>query len=92
MPAVCVTIPHLILSFSNLQGVDEDDDGHISFREFLLIFRKSAAGELSADSGLSVLAKEVEVNVEEVGVGGAKDFFEAKVRGDFALSYLGKCV
>ncbi len=59
--------------------MDEDDDGHISFREFLLIFRKAAAGELSEDSGLSVLARQVEVNVDEVGVGGAKDFFEAKV-------------
>jgi len=41
------------------QEVDEDDDGHISFREFLLIFRKAAAGELKEDSGLSVLAKQV---------------------------------
>ena len=62
------------------QEVDEDHDGHICFREFLLIFRKAAAGELSEDSGLSVLAKQCEINVEEVGVGGAKDFFEAKVR------------
>lgn len=61
------------------QEVDEDEDGHISFREFLLIFRKAAAGELNADSGLSVLAKQCEVDVDEVGVGGAKDFFEAKI-------------
>jgi len=59
--------------------VDEDNDGHISFREFLLIFRKAAAGELSEDSGLAALAAQVEVDVEEVGVGGAKDFFEAKI-------------
>ena len=45
----------------------------------MLIFRKAAAGELKADSGLGMLAKQCEVNVEEVGVGGAKDFFEAKV-------------
>lgn len=31
-------------------------------------------------SGLSELAKLVEVNVDEVGVGGAKQFFEAKVQ------------
>lgn len=62
-----------------IKEVDEDSDGHISFREFLLIFRKAAAGELASDSGLSVLAKQCEVNVDEVGVGGAKDFFEAKV-------------
>ena len=45
----------------------------------MLIFRKAAAGELKADSGLGMLAKQCEINVEEVGVGGAKDFFEAKV-------------
>ena len=59
--------------------MDEDFDGHISFREFLLIFRKAAAGELKEDSGLSFLAKQCEIDVDEVGVGGAKDFFEAKV-------------
>jgi len=64
---------------SMIQEVDEDGDGAISFREFLLIFRKAAAGELKEDSGLSVLAKQCEVNVEEVGVGGAKNFFEAKI-------------
>merc|ERR1711971_1457227 len=62
-----------------IKEVDEDDDGAICFREFLLIFRKSATGELKADSGLGMLAKQCEINVEEVGVGGAKDFFEAKI-------------
>lgn len=47
--------------------------------QFLLIYRKAKAGELAEDSGLSSLAKLTEINVEEVGVGGAKDFFEAKV-------------
>lgn len=64
---------------SMIQEVDEDGDGAISFREFLLIFRKAAAGELKEDSGLSVLAKQCEVDVDEVGVGGAKNFFEAKI-------------
>lgn len=59
--------------------VDEDQDGKISFREFLLIFRKAMAGELPADSGLDQLARLTEINVEEVGVGGAKNFFEAKI-------------
>lgn len=62
-----------------IKEVDEDGDGAISFREFMLIFRKAAAGELQEDSGLSLLAKQCEINVEEVGVGGAKDFFEAKI-------------
>ncbi|KAK2547920.1 EF-hand domain-containing protein D2 [Acropora cervicornis] len=60
--------------------IDEDNDGKVSFREFLLIFRKAAAGELDEDSGLSQLAKLAEVDVEEVGVGGAAKFFEAKVK------------
>ena len=62
---------------SMIKEVDENEDGAISFREFLLIFRKSAAGELDQDSGLEQLASEI--HVEEVGVGGAKNFFEAKV-------------
>lgn len=48
--------------------------------QFLLIFRKAAAGELLEDSGLSALARLAEVNVDEVGVGGAAKFFEAKVK------------
>lgn len=59
--------------------VDEDQDGKISFREFLLIFRKAQAGELHEDSGLSHLARLTEINVDEVGVNGAKNFFEAKI-------------
>merc|ERR1712002_1435242 len=53
--------------------------GMISFCEFMLIFRKFAAAELKEDSGLGMLANQCEINVEEVGVGGAKDFFEAKI-------------
>jgi hypothetical protein len=34
---------------------------------------------LVEESGLSKLAMLTEINVEEVGVGGAKHFFEAKV-------------
>ena len=62
-----------------IQEVDEDHDGHISFCEFLLIFRKFNSGELDEDSGLGMLAKQCEINVDEVGVCGAKDFFEAKI-------------
>merc|ERR1711881_360443 len=50
-----------------------------SFREFLIIFRKAAAGELDLESGLGQLATLTEVDVDEVGVGGAKTFFEAKI-------------
>ncbi|TWW57244.1 EF-hand domain-containing protein D2 [Takifugu flavidus] len=46
--------------------------------QFLLIFRKAAAGEL-ADSGLCALAELFEIDVSSEGVKGAKSFFEAKV-------------
>lgn len=62
-----------------ISEVDEDHDGRISFREFLLIYRKAQAGELDNDSGLSQLARLTEINVDEVGVCGAKNFFEAKI-------------
>lgn len=48
--------------------------------QFLLIFRKAAAGELQEDSGLHVLARLSEIDVSTEGVKGAKNFFEAKVR------------
>lgn len=59
--------------------VDEDHDSKICFREFLLIYRKAQAGELDNESGLNQLARLTEINVEEVGVSGAKNFFEAKI-------------
>ncbi|CAH0393650.1 unnamed protein product [Bemisia tabaci] len=46
---------------------------------FLLIFRKANAGELQEESGLGKLAKLTEVDVGQVGVNGAKSFFEAKI-------------
>lgn len=49
----------------------------MSFREFLLIFRKAAKGELQAE-GLQFISQS-SISVDEVGVGGAKNFFEAKV-------------
>lgn len=48
--------------------------------QFLLIFRKAAAGELEEDSGLHALACLSEIDVSTEGVKGAKSFFEAKVR------------
>ena len=53
-------------------------DGQISFREFLLIFRNAALGKLEEESGLHELAKLTAIDVKEIGVGGAKDFFDAK--------------
>lgn len=51
-----------------------------SVSQFLLIFRKAAAGELQEDSGLHALARLSEIDVSTEGVKGAKSFFEAKVR------------
>ncbi|KAM5326018.1 EF-hand domain-containing protein D1 [Glossophaga mutica] len=72
---------------SMIKEVDEDFDGKLSFREFLLIFHKAAAGELQEESGLLALAKLSEIDVALEGVKGAKDFFEAKV---YALSSASK--
>jgi len=47
--------------------------------QFLLIFRKAAAGELQC-SGLNEVYKQMhEIDVDKEGVKGAKHFFEAKV-------------
>lgn len=72
--------PQTHLGLKNMiKEVDEDLDNKLSFREFLLIFRKAAAGELAEDSGLCALARLSEIDVSEEGVKGAKSFFEAKV-------------
>nr|XP_006638025.1 PREDICTED: EF-hand domain-containing protein D1 [Lepisosteus oculatus] len=65
---------------SMIKEVDEDFDGKLSFREFLLIFQKAAAGELQEESGLLALARLSEIDVSAEGVLGARDFFEAKVQ------------
>jgi len=62
-----------------IQEVDTDKDSKISFNEFLLIYHKAKAGQLEVDSGLHALAKITEVDISEVGVDGAKNFFEAKI-------------
>ncbi|XP_061423859.1 EF-hand domain-containing protein D2 [Lethenteron reissneri] len=72
--------PQTHLSLKNMiKEVDEDFDGKLSYREFLLIFRKAAAGELADDNPLMALARLSEIDVSTEGVKGAKTFFEAKV-------------
>merc|ERR1711892_307606 len=66
-----------------IKAVDEDLGNALTFREFLLIFRKLAAGDLAdrnQDDGLLQLAKLCSIDVGEIGVGGAKNFFEAKIK------------
>ncbi|XP_072249235.1 EF-hand domain-containing protein D1 [Leuresthes tenuis] len=73
--------PQTHLGLKNMiKEVDEDFDGKLSFREFLLIFHRAAAGELQEESGLMALARLSEINVSTEGVMGAKSFFEAKVQ------------
>lgn len=72
--------PQTHMSLKNMIAeVDEDFDGKMSFREFLLIFQKAVSGDLEVE-GLKSLANKSEINVGEEGVGGAKNFFEAKVQ------------
>lgn len=63
-----------------IKEVDEDNDGRLSFHEFMLVFRKARAGELDENSGLAQLARLAEIDVDKVGVNGAKEFFEAKIQ------------
>ncbi|XP_041734804.1 EF-hand domain-containing protein D2 [Coregonus clupeaformis] len=73
--------PQTHLGLKNMiKEVDEDFDGKLSYREFLLIFRRAAAGELQEESGLIALARLSEIDVSTEGVMGARDFFEAKVQ------------
>ena len=47
--------------------------------KFLLIFQRAADGLLAEGSGLCQLARLTDIDVDETGVIGAKDFFEAKM-------------
>jgi len=66
-----------------MKELDENNDGDIDFKEFLQLFRNLKSGGLDgrcADDGLLQLAKTISVDVTDVGVGGAKQFFEAKIK------------
>ncbi|VDK19425.1 unnamed protein product, partial [Anisakis simplex] len=60
-----------------LKMVDEDCDGKVSLREFLLIFRYAATGQLSCSEVFNELAQSIDVTKE--GVHTAAGFFQAKV-------------
>lgn len=65
---------HLALK-AMIKEVDVDLDDKLSYTEFMLIWRYAKTGELRCQ-GLKDLA--ASVSVAEVGVGGAKSFFEQK--------------
>lgn len=67
-----------------LKLVDEDQDGKISRREFMLIFRYAATGQLSCAEVFNDLVKSVDVAKE--GVQAAADFFQAKIKEQTKLS------
>ncbi|CAB3404079.1 unnamed protein product [Caenorhabditis bovis] len=67
-----------------IKKVDEDQDGKISQREFLLIFRLAASGELSCSEVFKTLADSIDVTKE--GVLGAANFFQAKIEEQTKLS------
>ena len=68
----------LPFSHNNRTAVNQLDARVVCF-QFLLIFRKAAAGELQNDGLLEVYRHIREVDVGAEGVKGAKNFFEAKV-------------
>ncbi|EFO25354.1 hypothetical protein LOAG_03135 [Loa loa] len=67
-----------------LKLVDEDQDGKVSPREFMLIFRYASTGQLSCAKVFNALAASVDVVKE--GVHAAADFFEAKIEEQTKLS------
>ncbi|CAF2312859.1 unnamed protein product [Rotaria sp. Silwood2] len=78
-------IPQTHLSLKEMiRQVDEDHDGKISFREFLLIFRKAISETNEAEYEKSSILYQLyamlfEIDVSKEGVDGAKHFFEAKI-------------
>ncbi|XP_072046458.1 EF-hand domain-containing protein D1-like [Amphiura filiformis] len=65
-----------------IKEVDEDKDGKLCFREFMLIWQKCMKGEIPEGSGFAkmVAANKVVLSkpgcAEKAGVGGAAKFFE----------------
>jgi len=63
------------LEFKNvIKDLDTDGDGMLDLREFMYIFYKKQEGTTSAEMRKLV----TEIEVAQVGVGGAKNFFEAQ--------------
>jgi len=68
--------------------VDKDKDGAVNLEEFIELFREAASDQFDEDSIFKQLATLSEVDVSEVGVKGARDFFAAqsKKAGDNGLA------
>ena len=75
-----------------IREVDDDQDGLISLTDFITLFRRRQKGELIANSTGSDLVNIFNrtVNVNEVGVEGAKAFFEGKTKLNTVTNDLAK--
>ena len=62
-----------------MQQIDKDEDGMISFREFMAIFQQAATGQLIKNSGVEILARKLKIGAEGFGVEGTKTIFEKKI-------------
>lgn len=60
--------------------VDEDNDGVMSYREFLLIFRYFKTGKLQHEGLQKIAGSVASISVGKEGVGGAKNFFEQRAQ------------
>ena len=69
-----------------IKEVDEDNDGWISFREFVLIFKKAHDGKLQNEDRKTT-AQSCHVST---GVKGAKPFFQGDANGISCASHLSR--
>ena len=97
---VCILYIYIIYTYTHtytelkalIREVDDDQDGLISLTDFITLFRRRQKGELIANSTGSDLVNIFNrtVNVNEVGVEGAKAFFEGKTKLNTVTNDLAK--
>ena len=64
-----------------MKECDTDGDGEISLTDLLILFRRRRKGELLSESSASVINLfNSTVDVQKIGVGGAKAFFDGKAK------------
>lgn len=71
---------------AQIKEADEDEDGKLNMREFLLMLRKSMLGDMPNGTELAKMVQEnrdrdaPEIDVKEKGVGSSAKYFEAQAR------------
>lgn len=74
-------VPNNVFAVRNfIKEADQDGDNCLNINEFIAVFKKVAAGKLDDSSSLWALAQLTEIDVSEVKVSGAVNFFEAQAR------------